>query len=262
MSASHSGISVIEETGSGDNVDKKLGSRKRRRSERIKVQSTIPTLPNETVSSNAARVSKEIKEIETSINRKEEGEEGAEGGGEEEGGEEEEEEEEEGGGEEGSSAPKKKKYWKERGYDELSKIYRVFTQYEKSLFAFVGKFSEFAYKVYPFWLGRSHIFETKQKAMEYLINDVTASAIAHGNAIRNMRGFLENLPFHPGSFRNGNQILTDHPTQEYTTKRIVNSLKRCGELICMDDPLKDLKDNRRETSLQEFSTSDTGYSER
>ena len=157
-----------------------------------------------------------------------------------------EKEDSEGEEEEASSpAKKKKRYWKEKGYDELSKMYRVFTQYEKSLFAFVGEFSEFAYKVHPFWLGRSHVFETKQRAMEYLVNDVTASAIAHGNAIRNMRSFLENLPFHPGSFQNGNQILADHPTQEYTTKRTVNSLKRCGELMCMEDLLEDLKGKQK-----------------
>lgn len=216
---------VVADVGDGE-----MRSRKRRRSERIKIQSTIPARPTDTVSSNLARVSGEIKEIEMSVNR-----EGVDEGDYDTDDDDDDEE----------VSPKKKKYWKERGYDELGKMHRLFSVYEKHLFHFAGEFSEFAYKVHRFWQGRAHVFDAKQKALEYLTDDVTATAVAHGKALRNMRGLLESLPFHPGSFRNGNQIISDHPTFEYSTKRIANSLDRGGEFMRMEDLIKDLKGKQK-----------------
>lgn len=222
-------------------------SRKRRRSERLKVQSTIPTFPNTTISAQVSQINDEIVQLENSqcvaslsdaVMIEGEGEVG-EGSGVVVDSDEEEEELDREGGE------KAKKYWKDTGYDELSKVYRSFTQYERTLNIFASQFAHTAYLCHPFWLGRSHVNESKQSAMEYLTNEVMATCVTHGKALRNMRGILENLPFHPGTISNGKKIISHHPTEQFSCKRVVNAVKKKGEMVSMPDLVEYLEKKQK-----------------
>ena len=219
-----------------NDVAKNKPSRKRsRKSERLnQVQSTIPIVPYTSIQANASHIYKgtaliekqaESKDVEQSMSPAEETElEEVEGG---------------------HVAKKMKTTWKDVGYDELSKICRAFSSYEKSLYEFAGEFAEFSYKVHPFWLGRAHVFEAKQSALEFLYNVVTSSAQAHGNSLREMRQHLMQIPFFPGSFQNGNKIISSHPTEEYTTRRLVNAVEKLGKTVSMDDLLTELQTKQR-----------------
>lgn len=221
-------------------------SRKRRRSERLKVQSTIPIHPNTTISGQVSQINDEIVRLETvDASAVEVNDEIIDSGEEEE-----EDEDLQGGeGEDGSIVGgKRKKYpapWKDVGYDELAKVYRSFTQYERSLNQFASQFAHTSYLCHPFWLGRSHVNESKQSAMEYLTNEVMASCVSHGKALRNMRGFLENLPFCPGTTSSGKKIITYHPTEQYSCKRLVNAVKKKGEMVAMPDLVEYLEKKQK-----------------
>ena len=218
---------------------KKRKSRKRSRELEAssKVQTTIPVMPFTSVQANASHIHRETRRIEQeseTLNT----EESAPSRGEE-------EEDVEGEGDVEPVKKTKKGAWKDLGYDELSKMYRVFTNYEKTLYEFAGEFAEFSYRAHPFWLGRTHVYETKQRAIEFLFNVVTSSAQAHGDALREFREHLMGLPFSPGSFQNGNRIIASHPTEDYTTRRLVNAVGKLGKAASTADLLCELESKQR-----------------